>query len=49
MGLLTNIFKTLKSEVATGPVANPLDNAIVADPKLGFYGEEIARLGAADR
>jgi hypothetical protein len=26
-------------------VPNPLDNTIAADPTLGFFGEEVARVG----
>ncbi|QXO09550.1 hypothetical protein pEaSNUABM11_00126 [Erwinia phage pEa_SNUABM_11] len=41
MGIMSKLFGT----DANKTVANPLDNVITADPKLGFFGEEVARIG----
>lgn len=42
MGLMSKLFGT---DEATNSVVNPLDNTIAADPSLGFFGEEVARIG----
>lgn len=44
MGLLSKLFG---EETTTTTVKNPLDNTIVVDKDLGFFAEEVARIGVA--